>query len=74
MALVTGQDMEREIVGIAAVVLSPDSMPRKLIEADKPNDSDIWDEKGDRERSDANIGSFFDNWEEGIKSLTTRPE
>jgi hypothetical protein len=70
MGALSPDDFEKSIIGIATLVLAPTSFPGKIIASDKTNESEDWKEADDKENSNATIGSYLDDVEAGLNSLT----
>lgn len=69
MKINTSSQLRQEMEKIVDAILAPDSTPRMIMEANRANSSEEWDEQGDARRFDANIEAALDNYDQAVEII-----
>jgi hypothetical protein len=72
MKINTSSQLRQEMEKIVDAILSSDSTPRMIMEANKANTSEEWDEAGDARRSDSSIPASLDNYDQAVEIIKSQ--
>jgi hypothetical protein len=72
MSRVDLKKLDKDMQAIIKLVLAKDSVPRKIMEAKRANNSIPWDAEADAKNFDDHVGEFADLFDQAVKIVTTK--